>query len=203
MLFPERTSRDVSNVFFIARSSLSSFGRRSNWSKLCGVTCFIFGFLATSQPLCMTLYVWCFLYSCISRQKVKNVLGKFQLQQFKQAVKLHEMCLSKHHCIMRCFLGFQVVKDVHANFILNLSNTSINGYIYHEGRNYTEHAKQWKKTLNELSIVEGELYFCKNVQITVLRTYMESALIRYNGNLLSSQRSKPQQLQMLTLRVIS
>ena len=30
--------------------------------------------------------------------------------------------------------------------------------------------------------------------MTALKTYMESALVRYNGDLLSSQRSEPQQL---------
>ena len=35
---------------------------------------------------------------------------------------------------------------------------------------------------------------CKTVQITALKTYMESALFRYHGHLLSSQGSKPQQL---------
>ena len=46
-----------------------------------------------------------------------------------------------------------------------------------------------------ICVFEDDLYFCKNVQITVLKTYMESALVRYNGDLLSSQRSEPQQLQ--------
>ena len=36
--------------------------------------------------------------------------------------------------------------------------------------------------------------FCKTVQIKALKTYMESALVRYNGDLLSSQRSEPEQL---------
>ena len=34
-----------------------------------------------------------------------------------------------------------------------------------------------------------------STKITVLKTYMESALVRYNGDLLSSRRSEPQQLQ--------
>ena len=67
---------------------------------------------------------------------------------------------------------------------------------YHGGRDYTVHAKQRKKTPNELSVfLKTSFIFVKNVQITVLKTYMESALVRYNSDLLSSQRSEPQQLQ--------
>ena len=74
------------------------------------------------MPLRMTSYDFvCMTYVVLlyfTPKRKKSVLNKFQLQQFKQAVKLREMYLSKHHYVTRCLLGFQVTKDVHANFVL-------------------------------------------------------------------------------------
>ena len=76
---------------------------------------------------------------------------------------------------------------------LNLSNASINGYIYHGGRDYTAYTKPRKKTPNELSVfLKTSFIFVKmHVQIAVLKHYMESVHVRYNSDFLLSQRSEP------------
>ena len=51
-----------------------------------------------------------------------------------------------------------------------------------------------KKTSNKLSVFLKTSFFCKTVKKTALKTYMECALVRSNGDLLSSQRSELQQL---------
>ena len=61
-------------------------------------------------------------------------------------------------------------------------------YIYYEGKDYTVYAKQRKKTQNKLSVFFiTSFFFGKNVQITALKTYMESELVRYHGDLLTCQ----------------